>query len=209
MNIKFKKGFTRSVKNRDARSALVKASRFSTAGFTLVETLVAIAIFAFAITGLISITAKGVFNTNFVKNKFTAGYLSLEGAELVRNIRDTAAIDGTTWDAVMTDNNLLGHCTIPGGACFIDADPGALMPLPQACDTIDDCPYLKYELATAIFNYDQEDFTNPRTIFRRTIFIEEITSGVEARVTSIVEWQQGSETRQVEFVYDMLNWAGQ
>ncbi len=53
-------------------------------GFTLIETLVAIAIFAFSITGLISITATGVFDTNFVKNKFTASYLAMEGVERVR-----------------------------------------------------------------------------------------------------------------------------
>ncbi len=177
-------------------------------GFTLVETLVAIAIFAFAITGLISITAKGVFNTNFVKNKFTAGYLALEGAELVRNIRDSAAINATPWTTVMTDSTFLGDCTNTGGACYIDAHAGDLQPI--ACDTIDTCPFMTYNDDQAKFTHGAVDgIDNFASIFRRTIFVREITPGTEAKVTSIVEWQQGTETHLVEFTYNMLNWAGQ
>lgn len=191
----------------------LKRSKFPSAskGFTLVETLVAIAIFAFAITGLISITARGVFNTNFVKNKFTAGYLALEGAELVRNVRDSAAIDGvTTWAQVMTDDSLLGHCTEAGGACYIDPNPSSFDLQPAPCPSLADCPYMKYLEAEARFNYAPADnITNFESIFKRTITVEEIVSGVEARVISRVEWTQGNEIRSVEFVYNMLHWAGQ
>lgn len=197
MNIRFE---------NQKRSKIVGAAR----GFTLVETLVAIAIFAFAITGLISITAKGVFNTNFVKNKFTAGYLALEGAELARNIRDSAALSNVTWTSMMSDPQYLGGCSGVGNACVIDGSSVDTIPQPVPCPTPDECPFMNYRESTAMFNYEGLDPSdNRRSIFRRIIMVEEITSGTEARVVSRVEWMQGDETHAVEFVYDMLRWVGQ
>jgi len=58
-------------------------------GFTLVETLVAISIFTISILGLMSVMARGVSDTSYVKQKVVAGYLAQEGIEYVRNKRDT------------------------------------------------------------------------------------------------------------------------
>lgn len=176
-------------------------------GFTLIETLVAIAIFAFSITGLISITATGVFNTNFVKNKFTAGYLALEGAELVRNIRDTASVSSRTWDAIFADPDLLGTC-YDDNICYIDPDPSPYYNsvVPELCSGA--CPALSYRKPEAAFNYDVPDGAdNFESIFTRIINIQPIPGSTqEVLVTSRVEWQQGSETRSVEFTFSLLNW---
>ena len=179
-------------------------------GFTLIETLVAIAIFASCITGLISITARGVFSANFVKNKFVASYLSLEGAELVRNVRDSAVTGGTagSWTAVFSSGGALAAC-MSSDLCYIDADVGTSMLTAVACDA-GDCPYMSYRTNTSKFNYDFPDgTTNLLSIFKRTISVEPIGSGTEdVRVTSRVEWQQGTNTHNVTFTYDLMNWAG-
>lgn len=176
-------------------------------GFTLVETLVAIAIFAFSITALISITATGVFNTNFVKNKFTASYLALEGAELVRNIRDTAILNDRTWVAIFTDPSILANC-YNDNFCYIDPEPFIATPVAQNCPGI--CPFLNYRRGdNGKFNYDVADGnTNFRSIFRRSINIRPIGSE-EVLVTSRVEWEQGRELRSTEFSLNLTNWAGQ
>ena len=175
-------------------------------GFTLVETIVAIAIFAFAITGLISITARGVFNTNFVKNKFTASYLALEGAELARNIRDTAALEGSNLSVLIADDSLLGNCVGVGG-CRIDA---WLDTAPVDCAVTDGavCRNLTYDTSMAKFNYDFPDNVNSyESIFRRTISVVPVTVGQEIKVVSVVEWIQGSEPHSVTYSYNLTNWT--
>ncbi len=176
-------------------------------GFTLIETLVAIAIFSFSITALISITGNGIFNTNFVKNKFTASYLALEGAELVRNVRDTATSQGNGWGVIMSSTSFLGACSSTD-ACFVDASPSdTLVVLP--CNA-GDCPFIRYKLDEARFNYDPYDgVTNLNSIFKRTISIAPVAGNPEeVEVTSKVEWMQGTTSHNVSFTFDLLNWAG-
>ena len=57
-------------------------------GFTLVETLIAIAIFTTSIIAIMSVLANGISNTTYAKNKMIASYLAQEGIEYMRNLRD-------------------------------------------------------------------------------------------------------------------------
>jgi prepilin-type N-terminal cleavage/methylation domain-containing protein len=173
-------------------------------GFTLIETLVALAIFAFAITGLIAITAGGISNTNFVKNKFTASYLALEGAELVHNLRDTTTITSPDWNAVL---GLLSNCTSANGtdkACYMDAWSGNT---PFMCPSPDACPDLTFEKSTGRFSYHPIDNSNYfSSIFVRSLFVQPISND-EVRVTSKVSWLQGTVPHTVSYSYDLLNWT--
>lgn len=182
-----------------------RSKTFSDArGFTLVETIVAIAIFAFAITGLISITATGVFNTNFVKNKFTASYLALEGAELARGIRDSSSLAGNSWAVILSSPTILGNC-IGAQGCRIDA---WTQTPPFDCNNDgSQCRNLSYDRGSGKFNYDFPDNVDTfESIFRRTIKIENAGTE-EVRVISRVDWLQGSEPHSVTYTYNLLDWT--
>ncbi|KKS05202.1 MAG: hypothetical protein UU82_C0003G0005 [Candidatus Nomurabacteria bacterium GW2011_GWC2_41_8] len=58
-------------------------------GFTLIETLVAVSIFSVSILGLLIILSQGIADTNYAKKKIIAAYLTQEGIEYARNVRDT------------------------------------------------------------------------------------------------------------------------
>ena len=177
-------------------------------GFTLIETMVAIGIFAASITGLIAITAGGVSNANFVKNKFTAAYLALEGQELVHNIRDSSTNAEGPWV-----NEALAMCiesTVQDGrGCMIDAwDTAGGLPVAVAC--AEDCDFLNYNEDDGHFSYVVTGGVNSLTsIFRRTIFIEPIgpNPDQELVVTSKVEWMQGTRPHNVTYTSYLLNWT--
>jgi len=177
-------------------------------GFTLVETLVAIAIFATSVTGLISITARGINDNVFVKNKIIASYLSQEGLELVRNMRDTSILpeNAVTWQEFLTDsNNWVGNCydNLPGvNACYIDGAAGELV----ADECVDgDCQQpLGFDTSSSRYTY----LTIDNSIFTRTITIRPIALGnnEEAVVNSVVTWTQGENIHRVSYQYNLFNW---
>src|ERR1035437_5439116 len=57
--------------------------------FTLVETLVAIAIFTVSLVAIMSVLASSITSTTYAKQKMVASYLAQEGIEYIRNMRDT------------------------------------------------------------------------------------------------------------------------
>lgn len=65
-------------------------------GFTLLETIVAIAILSLAITGPMIISEKGIDTSIYARDQVTAFYLAQEAVEYIRNIRDTNRINGYT-----------------------------------------------------------------------------------------------------------------
>lgn len=184
----------------------MKSHQNKNRGFTLIETLVAIAIFAFSITGLINITGQGVFDANFVKNKLTAGYLALEGAEMARNVRDTVGIQGSVAWAQMLQpggNLYLSRCVRDEDeACTIDPWNNSILPCPGGV-----CPALTYNTSNGRFGYEVQDSSIFASIFTRTIFIEAVNDH-EAVLTSEVAWKQGSKDHKVSYKYNLLNWIG-
>lgn len=167
-------------------------------GFTLIETIVSLAIFSSSIVALISVTASGVADTNFAKNKLTASYLAQEGVEMVRNIRDSISLSGgTPWLQFITTD--LALCTSPNG-CMID--PKTL--IRTACTT---------SLCSPL-NYETDGFfgtTGSASPFTRVIKVKDIGSFVtppqnEIKITSTVNWNQGSSPRSVTYSENLFDW---
>jgi len=61
-------------------------------GFTLLETVVALAIILAAIVGPVALIIHGLFNFGFAKNRIIAANLAQEGIELIRMIREDNVI---------------------------------------------------------------------------------------------------------------------
>jgi prepilin-type N-terminal cleavage/methylation domain-containing protein len=67
-------------------------SKKQTAGFTLVETLIAIAILGVAVGAAFGIAQKSLGSSAFTRNQTSAYFLAAEGLELVHNIRDQVVV---------------------------------------------------------------------------------------------------------------------
>lgn len=192
----------RSLKSYQAEKLLSYSS-----GFTIIETLVALAIFTFSIVGLIVITSQGIADTNFAKNKFVASYLAQEGIEMVRNVRDSGALTGAAWEDTFQQNALAGLGTCFASAqstgCDIDADTFAI----DSCSAAsrNGCGPLRYDISTGAYILNSRNAAVPESPFSRVIALRTVSAN-EVEITSTVAWSQGTTSRSVTVVETLADW---
>lgn len=177
-------------------------------GFTLVETLVSIAIFSTSVVALLSVTSQGVTSLTFVKDKITASYLAQEGVEHIRNLRDTLVTQNSSsgWNTFLSDGNIgAGYCY--NSRCGIVSYPAQIYRCLSASGS---CPALRYSSAGSTAGYfGTATGTNTSlTSFSRTITMNDVpggNAGQEVEVVATVSWRQGSRTHSVvvrEYLFD-------
>ncbi|MDE2188454.1 MAG: prepilin-type N-terminal cleavage/methylation domain-containing protein [Patescibacteria group bacterium] len=92
-------------------------------GFTLVETLIAIAILMIAIAGPLTVAEKSLYASIYAKNQVMASYLAQDAMESIRNSLDTNEFKGNTgtnWPIYFDNTNLLTSCANKLNQCSID-----------------------------------------------------------------------------------------
>lgn len=188
----------------------MKHALSSTKGFTLIETLVAVAILAYSVTAIVVVTGFGVFNANYLENKMTAQYLAQEGFEIVRSIRDTemvqqagsggSAIESTPLLAECLDN----WCTLDTFSLEVPAEDceGNFSDPEQPEETVI-CPTLA--TSSTLGGYDYSSDTP--TIFEREIAVVKNGDNGSFTVYSRVVW--GGGRGKVSYVGHLYDWFGQ
>lgn len=123
----------------------------SGAGFTLVETLVAISILLVGVSAAFAAAQSGLSSTTAVKDRITAIFLAQEGMEMVRNLKDENLLmqnlSGGTADSPYWLSGMVGAgapCGVAnsGEKCdfnFIDGNEDINF---FDCNTTGDCPSL-------------------------------------------------------------------
>lgn len=168
--------------------------------FTLIETLVAIAILLVAVTAAMTLSFQSIRSASLIKNKFIASMLAQEGVELVKNQRDSNFIDNKDW------------------LCDIETAPGCTG---NPCGSANGCQAIlnpangKVRFASCTRGCDLMKINNDyfygylggsETVFRRRILVNEIVNDREAGVTVIVEWPERFSTQSVTIVGHIFNW---
>ncbi len=175
-------------------------------GFTLVETLVAIAILSLAITGPMVIAEKGVSSSIYARDEVTAFYLAQEAVEYVRNVRDTNRIAGygSDWLLQFTAANCIDNGS--GQRCQINAIEDFDVPSRESeaiseCNTlpqqggVDVCQPVEFDSNPSrnLYGYPEVDTSGDTwtpTQFTRTVDIKkEPSNSNEAVITVTVSWQ--------------------
>lgn len=193
----------------------------SSAGFTIVETLVAIAILAIALTGPLAIVSQSLRSSYFSRDQITAHYLAQEAIEYIRNRRDqnglqktedTEWLDGvTTSEGSQTPGDLLNEfnpiqsSTIK--AYLIRNDNGYSI---RKCDNGGtSCPPLRYNPSgERIYGVDGAEY--PESIFTREIIITKSPQDPDAKreinVSVTVKWHTASINSQASIDERIYNW---
>ncbi len=153
-------------------------------GFTLVETLVALALVASSLVPIFFLSSSSARLSQNIEHDVVATNLVQEGIEVIRAIRDSNWFSSAPFPAGLDD-----------GDYEVEWDSG----VPMASYVgrflrIDD---------NGRYTYDP---TAPkRTIFQRKVTIQRI-SDVELKVTSMVIWQERGAVRQIELEDHLFDW---
>lgn len=165
-------------------------------GFTLVETLVAIAILLIAVVGPISLIGDALHKLYYAKDQMIAINLAQEGIEVVRQVRDTNMLKATAdpinfaWnDGIVANNYIIDvNSTTP-----ITFSSGGSTPQPVYIDA----------------NGFYVQTAGSATQFRRIVLTEDVAGAVgrELKVTSTVTWTTGGQVGTITVTEYLFKWA--
>lgn len=163
-------------------------------GFTIIEVILAIFIITATVTGSFVLIQQTLNFSSLNQSKLVAYYLSQEGLELTRNIRDNNWLKQETDPFVVWDDGL------DDGNWEIDYKTKSL--------TINQDRYLYISGADNFYNYISSPLpTDHITKFKRKIIVNKITSD-SLEITSRVQWIERGINRQVEASEYLYNWYG-
>ncbi len=151
-------------------------------GFTLLETIVALAIIAAAMSGPITLATRGILNAKFAKSRLVAANLSQEGLELVRKVRDDNILANRAWDFGIDVGDRQADVVTSG----LSASSGAP---------------LKRDTASGLYNYTSGN----TTLFVRRINITKPVAN-QMVVLSQVIWTEGGLSRAMTLQEILYNW---
>ncbi|MES2087854.1 MAG: prepilin-type N-terminal cleavage/methylation domain-containing protein [Patescibacteria group bacterium] len=176
------------------------------AGFTIIETIVAIAILAVAVVAPLSLAQRSLNADIYARDQVTAFYLAQEAVEYVRNIRDGNGLSVTPLTGWLDG---LNECT---GNNYCGIDPSNREPPSRiiACDHLsnnDGCQ-LVFDSSLKIYRAMVGGET-ASSLFRRELQIRPVGSLLPndaADIISTVTWQVGSITKTLVINARIFNW---
>lgn len=158
-------------------------------GFTLLETLVAVAVLSLALSGVLTLASMGIRSASSASKQITAFFLANESIEYVRNKRDSNLLAGSDW------LNGLSACQSAEG-CYADV----LNNVMTQCGPT--CPKIKFDSSQNLYNYS----VGEESIFTRQILIAPVSS-YEIKLTAIMSWPQGELSRSFTLEERLFNLA--
>lgn len=173
-------------------------------GFTLVETMVAIAIITIAIVGPMHAVQQGVIASYVARDRLIASSLAQEGVEYVHAIRDgnflyNLANPGAPRSWLYGVDGTGGSSNCGGSAkCILDPTQNTV----SVCSGT--CAPLKVS-TIGVYNQTAANASNVATRFTRSVTLTTI-SATETKVTVSVSWITARVTYTVSVSETLVNW---
>jgi type II secretory pathway pseudopilin PulG len=128
------------------------------AGFTLIETFVAIVILTTALAGALGLAAQGFFSADIAGDQITATFLAQDGMEYVRYARDGARLNGHSalyYERGGSDNanvDCVSNDPANRNYCYFDSSRDVTTSVPISCG-VSGCPAINYDKTSGFYNY--------------------------------------------------------
>jgi Tfp pilus assembly protein PilV len=170
-------------------------------GFTLIEVLVAVFILITAVVVPLTISSKGIFYSNVVRDQSVASYLAQEGMEAVRLMRDNIFLVGSanneTPESVwQTFIGTLTVCDMSGAGCYFrDIENFNLSSCDSSCEPLGFNENSGYSFGTG----EPSPFT-------RTIKTEVFTNPDRMKVEVTVSWKTNTLERSMTVTNYLTPW---
>lgn len=143
-------------------------------GFTLVETLVAIAVLLLAVAAPLSLANKSLNSSALSKQQITASFLAQEAMEYIRNARDENVAQNGNW--------LTGSGSTNINSCLDKKCQIAVLPK-EMTSCSNSCSPLRYNGSTGVYNYNSGVADS---IYTRTVEIKKVAVGNNYEITILV-----------------------
>lgn len=176
---------------------MLATSNFKRKGFTLIELIIVVFVLAIGILGVYSVYSQIISYTTISLSRFTASYLAQEGIEIVRNIRDTNWLKGSSWDSGLVFGGGFNGCS-GSYFCEADYDDPALTSYPNTTS-----PH-NLKIADGFYKYS---ISGSETKFKRKITITLVGDILEVSV--LVQWQEKGKTYDITTQENLYNWYKQ
>ena len=174
------------------------------AGFTLVETMVAIAIISISIIGPLYSVQQGVVASYVSRDRLVASSLAQEGVEYIHAIRDNNFLYNIANSA--TPRSWLYGLDGTGGSANCSGTPGCKVDPTQNAITVcsGTCSALNLS-STGVYNHLAISGSNVATRFTRTVKVVAVSSN-EAKVTLTVTWVTARVPYTITVTENIQNW---
>lgn len=183
------------------------------AGFTLVESLVAISILMIAVIGPMFVVSQALKTSYFSRDQITSFYLAQEAIEYVRNVRDRNSltqVDPADWldgivDGQLTNPPIAAELDGSGMVKYTLTRGGAGYQLTPCPSNV--CPKISLNKDTGV--YGDSSVTSPSMYTREIVFYKapgDADALQEVTVEVTMKWQQIGGTYQYKLRENITNW---
>ncbi len=155
-------------------------------GQVLIESIVAISIGIVGLLGFLHLLTQAVTINKNVGQQFVATYLAAEGIEVVKGLIDANYVNERAWNDGFSSD----------GSYEIQYDDTALR------STTGNKLY--YHPLTGIYDYSSTGAL--QTQFQRTVRYENLRSGQELKIVSVVEWATRDDIEEVKLESHFFDW---
>lgn len=189
-----------------AKSYTPKAS----SGFTIVETLVAVAVLLISLVAPLTIAERGLASAEVARSEITAFYLAQEAIEYIRNVRDTNALAGRGSGANPQWLQGLNSCI--NADCGVDTTAPPGLQVVSCSSSNGNCLLYQYTGSSGsseLFGVFGHRSSNnwKATNMTRTIRLREVQNKIEEEVLVTVTWRAGSlGLRTLTVKENIFNW---
>lgn len=162
-------------------------------GFTLIETIVAVALLSTAMAGPLTMAIKSISAASVSQDQLTAFYLAQEAVEFVKRVRDDNVLSGNSGEDWLEG---LDECLLGSSGCYIDPIMNEITACPES-----GC--LPLDFHENGYSYIGSDTTR----FTRTVKVDNtFNGGNEARVDVEVKWNSRFGEKILNLQDNIFNW---